>query len=91
MQLKEKQNWTDSNDLALMFQNTYPQTFYKILHQYVHSRYRIQKGANLIKARVRKPTMLYKSDIRKIASMLYHIPVSLFQSYRLKKTASLNG
>jgi len=90
-QLKEKQNWTDSNDLALMFQNTYSQTFYKILHQYVHSRYRIQKGINLLKSFVKNPTFLYKSDFRKIASMLYHIPVSLFQSYQLKKSASVNG
>jgi len=90
-QLREKQNWTDSNDLALMFQNTYPQAFYKILHRYVHSRYRIQKGINLLKAFLKKPTVLYKKDVRKIISMLYHIPVSLFQSYQLKKSASIDG
>jgi anaerobic magnesium-protoporphyrin IX monomethyl ester cyclase len=90
-QLKEKQNWTDSNDLALMFQNTYPQAFYKILHQYVHSRYRIQRGVNLLKDFIHNPTWLYTKDLRRIASMIYHIPVSIHQSYQLRKHRSIHG
>ena len=90
-QLKEKQNWTDSSDLSLMFQNTYPQAFYKILHRYVHSRYRIQRGVNLLKGFIQKPTLLYKKDLKKIASMIYHIPISMLQSYHLRKHSSIHG
>ena len=42
-QLQLKANWTDSDDLDLMFENTYPKAFYKTLHRYVHNRYRIKK------------------------------------------------
>ena len=37
-QLKSKTNWTDSDDLDLMFENTFKPQFYKILHRYVHNR-----------------------------------------------------
>lgn len=39
-QLKGKTNWTDSDELALMFKNTYSPGFYKQLHRYVHAFYR---------------------------------------------------
>lgn len=39
-QLGDKANWTDSDDLALMFKNTYNQDFYKTLHRYVHKFFR---------------------------------------------------
>jgi anaerobic magnesium-protoporphyrin IX monomethyl ester cyclase len=90
-QLQEKQNWTDSSDLTLMFQNTYPHAFYKTLHRHVHSRYRIQRGINLLQDFIQKPTFLYRNDFRKIVSMMYHIPVSILQSYNLRKHSSLNG
>ncbi|MBL7713311.1 MAG: radical SAM protein, partial [Chitinophagaceae bacterium] len=43
-QLKNKANWTDSDDLDLMFQNNYSKEFYKHLHRYVHYTYRKRKG-----------------------------------------------
>ena len=39
-ELKDKTNWTDSDELQLMFKNTYPPAFYKRLHKYVHKSYR---------------------------------------------------
>lgn len=74
-QLKEKQNWTDSDDLAMMYRGTYSPAFYKLLHRYVHSRYRIQRGLNQLKK------MNFKW--RPLASMIYHAPLSLIQSWRL--------
>src|SRR6185437_12779240 len=38
--LKEKTNWTDSDEMALMFRNTFQPAFYKQLHRYVHKSYR---------------------------------------------------
>ncbi len=43
-QLVQKANWTDSDELALMFENTYPPEFYKQLHRYVHAMYRILRA-----------------------------------------------
>lgn len=39
-ELSRKANWTDSDELALMFANTYPKQFYKILQRYLHRRFR---------------------------------------------------
>jgi anaerobic magnesium-protoporphyrin IX monomethyl ester cyclase len=39
-QLITKSNWTDSDELALMFENTYKPEFYKQLHRYVHAHFR---------------------------------------------------
>lgn len=38
-----KTNWTDSDDLDMMFHNTYPSAFYKKLHRYTHYIYRFSK------------------------------------------------
>ncbi|MGE5806273.1 MAG: B12-binding domain-containing radical SAM protein [Ignavibacteria bacterium] len=42
-QMKNKTNWRDSDDLDMMFSGTYEKAFYKILHRFVHSEYRIFK------------------------------------------------
>ncbi|MCE2772354.1 MAG: hypothetical protein LW750_02780 [Bacteroidetes bacterium] len=44
-ELKQKSNWTDSDELALMFKNEYPPQFYKLLHRYVHHSYRKRQYA----------------------------------------------
>jgi radical SAM superfamily enzyme YgiQ (UPF0313 family) len=48
-QLSDKTNWTDSDELALMFENTYPREFYKRLHRYVHSFYRKSRAIDQLK------------------------------------------
>jgi radical SAM superfamily enzyme YgiQ (UPF0313 family) len=42
-QLKDKKNWTDSDDLDMMFSGSFPKSFYKLLHRFVHAEYRIWK------------------------------------------------
>ncbi|MEO8399866.1 MAG: radical SAM protein, partial [Ignavibacteriaceae bacterium] len=41
--LKEKRNWIDSDDLDMMFSGSYPKSFYKLLHRFVHAEYRLNK------------------------------------------------
>ena len=83
-QLKEKQNWIDSDDLALMYTGQYPPSYYKVLQRYIHGRYRIQRGANRLKELIRRPKF-FRGDLRKIVSMVYHTPVTWFHSFRLKR------
>lgn len=47
--LKEKSNWTDSDDLAIMFQNTFNQKYYKALHRYIHKKFRAAQSSFLKK------------------------------------------
>jgi radical SAM superfamily enzyme YgiQ (UPF0313 family) len=44
-ELRQKANWTDSDDLAMMFHSTYEPEFYKKLHRYVHTYYRRLKNS----------------------------------------------
>ncbi|HEV8514546.1 MAG TPA: radical SAM protein [Cyclobacteriaceae bacterium] len=76
-QLKEKQNWSDSDDLAMMYSATFSPAFYKLLHRYVHSRYRIKRGWQQLKKNNFK--------IRALASMVYHAPISVVQGWRLNQ------
>jgi radical SAM superfamily enzyme YgiQ (UPF0313 family) len=38
-----KTNWTDSDDLDLMFRGTYPPAFYRALYRFVHSDFRLRR------------------------------------------------
>ena len=42
-QLGEKQNWVDSNDLAMMYRAAYAPEFYRALHALVHAQFRSRK------------------------------------------------
>lgn len=79
--LTEKQNWSDSDDLAMMFENTYSSRYYKTLHRYVHNRYRIQRGIN----QITKSVSFSKRSIRNIASMIYNVPQAWVNVYQLNK------
>jgi anaerobic magnesium-protoporphyrin IX monomethyl ester cyclase len=86
-QMNKKQNWTDSDDLAMMFEGTYGSSFYKTLHRYVHNRYRIQRGWNSLKDWIKDP---FHIPLRSIVSMLYHLPISYFNRMQLKRLQVTN-
>ena len=44
LDLGEKQNWVDSDDLAMLYRGTFPQEFYRILHGRVHHEFRLRKA-----------------------------------------------
>ena len=44
MELGDKQNWVDSNDLAMLYHGPFPQEFYRVLHGRVHYEFRTRKA-----------------------------------------------
>lgn len=78
--LGAKANWTDSDELAMMFRNTYPPGFYKVLHRLVHSIYRKRKAQNKLSAGQR-PVIIFRSALSYIKYSL----AGLFQAYQLKQ------
>jgi radical SAM superfamily enzyme YgiQ (UPF0313 family) len=44
LELGEKQNWIDSEDLAMLYQGPFPTEFYRILHRRVHYEFRAWKA-----------------------------------------------
>ena len=43
LELGEKQNWVDSDDLAMLYRGPFPTEFYRILHGRVHYEFRARK------------------------------------------------
>lgn len=84
-QLKEKANWTDSDELALMFRNTFPPAYYKRLHRYVHKVYRKRVGLKSILNIIRNPLSVSAKNLRSAILILYYIPASVLDSFLLKK------
>ncbi len=44
LELGEKQNWVDSQDLAMLYRGPYPTEFYRILHGRVHHEFRLRRA-----------------------------------------------
>ena len=82
-QLKEKTNWTDSNEMALMFQNTYHPAFYKQLHTYVHKTYRKHLSFENWKQLFAKPLSVNFAMLKKAMSVLYYIPAAFIEKRKL--------
>jgi anaerobic magnesium-protoporphyrin IX monomethyl ester cyclase len=82
--LKLKANWTDSDDLSLMFKNNYPPEYYKILHRYLHKRFRKKQGIQKIKAFAKNPGKNGKGILRTVAATLYYIPSIMLVRKKLK-------
>jgi radical SAM superfamily enzyme YgiQ (UPF0313 family) len=83
-QLQDKSNWTDSDELALMFRNTYAPEFYKQLHRYVHKIYRKHLAIDSIKVICKDPVSLNYRKIKKALSFLYYFPSSWLANQRLQ-------
>lgn len=71
-QLQQKTNWTDSDELALMFTNTYPPEFYKRLHRYTHDFFRKIRAIEKIKKALPSPLKLKMNDIMLAMKIPYY-------------------
>ena len=88
--MQEKTNWTDSDELQLMFRNTYQSRFYKQLHRYVHKSYRRQLALDNIKKLFRQPLRVDLKLIRSACSFFYFMPAAFISRQKLnafEKTA----
>lgn len=90
-QLKEKSNWTDSDELALMFRNTYTPGYYKRLHRYVHYVYRRQLAIEQIKRMFGNPFSSTYERIKRALSIVYYAPAAFIDRLRLKKLETLTN
>jgi radical SAM superfamily enzyme YgiQ (UPF0313 family) len=81
-QLKVKSNWTDSDDLDMMFKNTYKPEFYKQLQRYIHRRYRKQIGYESARKLFSQPTGL---NLKNTLSLIKIIPQEFIEKLKLKQ------
>jgi radical SAM superfamily enzyme YgiQ (UPF0313 family) len=71
-QLGEKQNWVDSDDLAMMYQSAYGPEFYRTLHAVVHAEFRTRKSLETLARLARRPWTLRGRAVRDLASGVRH-------------------
>lgn len=86
--LRQKTNWTDSDDLSIMFENTYSPEFYKRLHRYVHVHFRRVKASAYLKKALRYPKELSFAHCKKILKMPYYLAHELIQKRKLESIQS---
>lgn len=78
--LGSKTNWTHSDEMALMFRNTYSPAFYKVLYRLVHSVYRRSKAYSKL-TREKNAGILLRSGLNYARFLL----TGSFHSYQLKQ------
>ena len=73
-QLGEKQNWQDSNDLAMLYQGPFSTEFYRKLHAVIHKEFRARKAWKSLKK---------THDVTKLGYNLLTLPIARMQLNRL--------
>jgi len=84
-ELHNKSNWTDSDEMALMFRNTYQPAFYKQLHSYVHKSYRKHIAFENLRQLFTDHAKLNFVIVKKILSGLYYAPATFFEKMKLQQ------
>jgi anaerobic magnesium-protoporphyrin IX monomethyl ester cyclase len=80
-----KTNWTDSDELKIMFRNTYPPAFYKQLHRYVHRSYRWHLGLQQIKKIFTRPAAMTRAGLHRAASIAWYLPAAAVARIKLRR------
>jgi anaerobic magnesium-protoporphyrin IX monomethyl ester cyclase len=73
-QLGEKQNWQDSQDLAMLYQGPFSTAFYRKLHSVVHKEFRARKAWKSFKS---------PRDLARLVYNLFTLPIARYQLNRL--------
>jgi radical SAM superfamily enzyme YgiQ (UPF0313 family) len=84
-ELVNKTNWSDSDDLALMFKNTYSANFYKQLHRYVHKNYRKHQALATLKGLLKTVKNSNFYTYKRAASYVWYVPATIIEKQKLNR------
>jgi radical SAM superfamily enzyme YgiQ (UPF0313 family) len=76
--LGDKQNWVDSDDLAMLYRGTYSPQFYRVLHHVVHHEFRATQLAKRVRS---------TPGLRRLAALAYHSIATPLASMELRRLA----
>ena len=88
--LGSRQNWQDSNDLAMLYHGSFDTAFYRQLHTVLHKEFRARRSWHALKRAAGAGALLQKEHLRRAAAMFYHaatLPVARWRLDRLATTA----
>lgn len=72
-ELGERENWVDSQDLAMLYRGPFRTEFYRHLHTVIHKEYRSRKTWAELRQLVRRPAKLRPVHLKRTAAMIYHL------------------
>ncbi|MCA9930791.1 MAG: B12-binding domain-containing radical SAM protein [Anaerolineales bacterium] len=86
MQLGSKQNWTDSADLAMMYEGPFVTDFYRQLHVVLHKEFRSRRAWQMISKR---PFHNPKHHLREAAASVYRLATLPAARAKLNRLAQI--
>ncbi len=84
-----RENWYDSEDLAMLYQGPFRTEFYRHLHRVVHKDYRSRKTWQNLGTWLKQPQNLRPSHLRQLAAMIYHRATLPLAERKLDQLATL--
>ena len=90
-QLGQKQNWVDSDDLAMMYHATYVPEFYRALHALVHAEFRAGRSKAMVSQRRVAPWTLRRHHARAAVNAAYQTTKAALLQRRLGRLARLTA
>jgi radical SAM superfamily enzyme YgiQ (UPF0313 family) len=95
-QLGQRQNWFDSNDLAMLYQGPFTTDFYRQLHVTLHREFRMRKAMLELVKRLKqhpgsidRPLSLRKNSLQLAAEASYHAALLPLERRRLSQLAKI--
>jgi hypothetical protein len=70
-ELGTKQNWQDSEDLAMLYHGPFSTAFYRWLHRVLHREFRAHRAWDELRPALRHPSHLRSRHIRSVKSIVY--------------------
>ncbi len=89
LELGDKTNWTDSDDLAMLYHGPFIEDFYRELHHRVHHEFRARKAWRSLTQVVRQPHTFRPKHIRQGISIPVNLARLARSSNKLKKLAQV--
>ena len=90
-QLGQKQNWVDSNDLAMMYHATYVPDFYRALHALVHAEFRARRSKQIVSRAAARPWTAGRRQARAAVNLVYQTAKASLLQRRLSRLARLTA
>ena len=84
-ELQKKANWTDSDDLALMYKGTFSPAYYRRLHRYVHHIFRRKQRTASVFSVLKGKSKPRPGIFRDLLALAYYVPAILYDRMRMMK------
>lgn len=89
LELGEKTNWIDSDDLAMLYRGPFVEDFYRVLHHRVHQEFRARKAWRNLAGVIKHPAALRPGHVRQAVSIPVNLARLVKSSAKLKKLAQI--